>query len=61
MAKCAMCGKGAHFGCNVSHSHRRTNKMWKANIKKVKINDHGTTKRIHICTSCLRSGVVERA
>ena len=24
MAKCAICEKGAHFGNNVSHSHRKT-------------------------------------
>ena len=35
MARCAICDKGAHFGINVSHSHRRTNKMWKSNIKSV--------------------------
>ena len=23
MAKCAICEKGAHFGNNVSHSHRK--------------------------------------
>ncbi|MDD6104661.1 MAG: bL28 family ribosomal protein, partial [Ruminococcus sp.] len=28
MAKCAVCEKGAYFGNNVSHSHRRSNKMW---------------------------------
>ena len=33
MAKCAICEKGAHFGNNVSHSHRRSNKMWKSNVK----------------------------
>ena len=31
MAKCAICEKGAHFGNNVSHSHRKTPKMWKEN------------------------------
>ena len=61
MAKCAICGKGAHFGNAVSHSHRRSNKMWKSNIKKVKVNDNGTPKRMYVCTSCLRSGLVERA
>jgi large subunit ribosomal protein L28 len=61
MAKCAICEKGAHFGNNVSHSHRRSNKMWKSNIKTVKANVNGTVKRIHVCTSCLRSGAVERA
>ena len=61
MAKCAVCDKGAHFGIKVSHSHRRSNKMWKSNIKTVKANVNGTVKRIHVCTSCLRSGAVERA
>ena len=61
MAKCDVCGKGVHFGNNVSHSHRRSNKMWKSNIKKVKVNDNGTPKKLYVCTSCLRSGLVERA
>ena len=37
MAKCSICGKGAHFGNAVSHSHRRSNKMWKSNVKSVKV------------------------
>ena len=61
MAKCAICDKGAHFGIKVSHSHRRSNKMWKSNIKKVKANINGTPQRVYVCTSCLRSGKVERA
>ena len=61
MAKCAICEKGPHFGNAVSHSHRRANKMWKSNIKKVKANVNGTPKRVYVCTSCLRSGLVERA
>ncbi len=61
VAKCDICGKGVHFGNNVSHSHRRSNKIWKSNIKKVKCNINGAAKRIHVCTRCLRSGCVERA
>ena len=37
MAKCAICEKGAHFGNNVSHSHRRSPKMWKSNVKSVRV------------------------
>ena len=37
MAKCAVCDKAVHFGNNVSHSHRRSNKIWKSNIKHVKV------------------------
>ena len=61
MAKCAICEKGAHFGNNVSHSHRRSNKMWKSNVKSVKVKVNGAAKKMYVCTSCLRSGAVERA
>jgi len=61
MAKCAICEKAAHFGNNVSHSHRRSNKMWKANVKSVRVKVNGANQRMYVCTSCLRSGKVERA
>ncbi|MCQ4991591.1 bL28 family ribosomal protein, partial [[Clostridium] symbiosum] len=37
----AICEKAAHFGNAVSHSHRRSNKMWKANVKSVKVKTNG--------------------
>ncbi|MBU3806724.1 MAG: 50S ribosomal protein L28, partial [Candidatus Fournierella pullistercoris] len=36
MAKCNCCGKGVSFGIQVSHSHRRSNRTWKPNVKRVK-------------------------
>ena len=61
MAKCSVCGKGVTFGCNVSQSHRRTNRSWKPNIRKVKANLNGTVKHVYVCSRCLRSGKVTRA
>ncbi|MBR6898152.1 MAG: 50S ribosomal protein L28 [Lachnospiraceae bacterium] len=61
MAKCALCGKGASFGIKVSHSHRRANRMWKANVQPVRVKTEGGSVRVKICTSCLKSGYVERA
>lgn len=61
MAKCAICEKGAHFGQFVSHSHHKTNKMWKSNVKSVRVMVNGATKKMNVCTSCLKSGKVERA
>ncbi len=61
MAKCAICEKAVHFGNAVSHSHRRSNKMWKPNVKSVKVKVNGGAKKMYVCTSCLRSGLVERA
>ena len=61
MAKCEVCGKGVSFGIKVSHSHRRSNKMWKPNIRKVKAVVNGTPKTVAVCSRCLRSNLVERA
>ena len=61
MAKCEICGKGVSFGIKVSHSHRRSNRTFKANVQKVKAVVNGSPKRIHACTRCLRSGLVDRA
>ena len=60
MAKCEVCGKGVMFGNNVSHSHRRSNRPFKPNIKKIRAIVKGTPKRVHVCTRCLRSNMIER-
>ena len=61
MAKCEYCGKDVSFGIKVSHSHRRSNRTWKPNIKRVKAIVNGSPKRVYACTRCLRSGKVTRA
>ncbi|MBQ9420354.1 MAG: 50S ribosomal protein L28 [Lachnospiraceae bacterium] len=61
MAKCSVCGKSVLFGNAVSHSHRRSNKIFKPNVKKVNIQTEAGNKRVYVCTSCLRSGKVQRA
>ena len=48
MAKCAICEKGAHFGNNVSHSNRKTPKMWKANVKVKGVGVKTTTYYVHV-------------
>ncbi len=61
MARCAICDKAAHFGNKVSHSNRKSSKMWKANVKSVRVNVNGSAQRMYVCTRCLRTGAVERA
>jgi large subunit ribosomal protein L28 len=61
MAKCDFCGKGVTFGIKVSHSHRRSNRTWKPNVKRVKAVVNGTPCHVYACTRCLRSNKVERA
>ena len=61
MARCDVCDKGAYFGNKVSHSHRRSNKMYRANVKSVRVKTEGGSRKMYVCTSCLKSGAVERA
>ncbi len=61
MAKCDICNKDVTYSMQVSHSHRRTNRTFKPNIQKVKANIDGATKKINVCTKCLKSGKVQRA
>ena len=44
MAKCEICGKDVAFGIKVSHSHRRSNRTWKPNIKRVRAVVNGSNK-----------------
>ena len=61
MAKCEICSKGVSFGIKVSHSHRRSNKMWKPNVKRVRVLVNGAAQNVNVCTRCLRSNLVARA
>ena len=42
MAECEFCDKGVTFGIKVSHSHRRSNRTWKPNVKRVKAIVNGS-------------------
>ena len=61
MAKCEFCGKDMAFGIKVSHSHRRSNRTWKPNVKRVKAIVDGSPRHVYACTRCPRSGKVTRA
>ncbi len=63
MAKvCECCGRGPTTGNNVSHSNRHTRRRWLVNLQNVKVDvGCGETRRMRICTKCLRSGKVTRA
>ena len=56
-----VCAKGTISGHNVSHSNRKTNRIWAPNVQRVRVVVNGTAKRMNVCTRCLRSGFVQRA
>jgi large subunit ribosomal protein L28 len=57
---CDICGKGPGFGNRVSHSHRRTPRRWNPNIQVVHAKVAGASRRLNVCTSCIKAGKVTR-
>ncbi|SHJ43490.1 LSU ribosomal protein L28P [Hathewaya proteolytica DSM 3090] len=58
---CDVCNKGVVYGKQRSHAENKSSRTWVPNLKKVKVMVNGTPKTLKVCTSCLRSGKVERA
>jgi large subunit ribosomal protein L28 len=62
MAKrCEICGKGPVAGHNISHAHNVTARRFEPNLQTVRAAVNGGTKRMRVCTRCLRSGKVAKA
>lgn len=57
-AKCELCGKGPQFGNNVSHANNKTRRRWDPNLQEVKARIGAASKRIRVCTSCIKTGKV---
>jgi large subunit ribosomal protein L28 len=57
---CALCGRGPQFGHKVSHAHNVTKRRWNINLQSVKAVVGGGSKRLRVCTSCIRSGKVQK-
>ena len=56
--QCEICGKKRMVGNNVSHAHNLTKREFRPNLVKVRAKVGGATKRMKICTRCLRSGKI---
>ena len=59
--ECYVCEKKTIAGNTVSHSNIHTKRVFKPNLRKVRIVEGGTPKTVTVCSRCLRSGKVERA
>ena len=61
MAKqCEVCKKKTVTGRSISHAHNVTSRTWQPNLQRVRAVVDGTTKRIWVCTRCLRSGKIQK-
>lgn len=52
---CEICGKSKMAGCNVSHSNRKSNRQYSANLQKVTMNVDGKEKQVLACTKCIKT------
>jgi large subunit ribosomal protein L28 len=58
--QCAICNKRTVTGRSISHAHNVTSRTWQPNLQRVRAVVDGTTRRIWVCTRCLRSGKVQK-
>jgi large subunit ribosomal protein L28 len=59
MAKvCDICGKKPVSGNNISHAHNLTRRRWLPNLQEVRAKVDGRTKRLTVCTNCIKSNKV---
>jgi large subunit ribosomal protein L28 len=62
MAKrCEVCHKGPVVGRTISHAHNVGPRRFEPNLQTVRAIVKGATKRIRVCTRCLRDGKVIKA
>lgn len=58
---CDICGKGSRSGNNVSHANNKTKRRFLPNLQHVRSQTaDGQTRRIKVCTRCLRSNAVTK-
>ena len=58
---CEICSKKTVAGHSISHAHNVSNRTWKPNLQRVRATINGVTRRVWVCTRCLRSGLVQKA
>lgn len=52
--QCESCQKGVMYGHNVSHSKRRTPRVFKPNLHVARVMVNGRSVKKKLCTKCLR-------
>ncbi len=62
MAKiCEICGKKPMVGNHVSHAHNVNKRRFNPNLQSVRAVCDGQTKKMVVCTNCIKSGRVAKA
>jgi large subunit ribosomal protein L28 len=59
--RCEVCGKGPAVGRKVSHAHNVRPRRFEPNLQSVRAVINGATKRMRVCTRCIRSSKIIKA
>jgi large subunit ribosomal protein L28 len=59
--RCEICGKEPVSGNNISHAHNVTKRVFLPNLQSVRVSENGVTRRIKVCTKCIKAGKIQRA
>ena len=57
---CEVCGRKPVFGNRISHAHNVTKRRWNLNLQSVRALVNGASRRMRVCTSCIRDGKVKK-
>jgi len=52
---CQICDKRKATGNNVSHSNRKTKRVFKPNLQVVTLNVGGVKKKMKVCSKCIKT------
>ena len=58
--QCEICGKALLRGNRISHAHNVAKRLWQPNLQRVRVVIDGRSKRIRVCTRCLKKGLVQK-
>ena len=71
---CELCGKHTTLGRRIArHGIAKskggigikttgvTRRSFKPNLQKIRVIDHGTVRRMRVCTACIRTGKIRKA
>jgi large subunit ribosomal protein L28 len=59
--RCEICGKGPMFGNKRSHANNATKRRWNPNLHQVRVLVNGNSKKMKICSGCLKAGKITKA
>ena len=58
--QCEICSKKTVTGRSISHAHNVTSRRFRPNLQRVRAVVDGVTRRIWVCTRCIRNGRVQK-